>query len=252
MRASWIVGIAGLVLAGCASGDAYLARGSYDARQVVPPPPARGSAADDQDRRTFLDTRALKDSPRWSLARQDAREARIMEAYGCALGVTPTRATTPRLAALLHRVSRDVRPAIAAPKRLYDRKRPYQVDRGPICARSGAIVALTPDYPSGHATWGWTVGLVLAKAQPQRADAILKRARAYGESRVVCGVHNASSVEAGRINATALVDALSASPEFQADLAAVGAELDAARTAGPAPDKAWCETEAALLATSPY
>ena len=250
MRVWLMIGIAGLALAGCAGPGAgpYLAKNAYDGRKAVPPPPARGSAADDQDRRIFLDTRALKDSPRWSLAQQDAREARIMDAYGCALGVTPTRRTTPRLAAMLRRVSRDVRPAIAGPKRLYDRKRPYQTEPGAICVRSGLITAMTPDYPSGHATWGWTVGLILAKAQPNRADALLARARAYGESRVVCGVHNASSVEAGRINATALVDALSASPAFQADLAAVGRELDAARAAGPAPDPAWCKTEAALIA----
>lgn len=251
MRALWISVLAGLVVAGCA-GSPYLAKGTYDGRKAVPPPPARGSTGDDQDRRTFLDTRALKDSPRWSLARQDAREARIMDAYSCALGVTPTRRTTPRLAALLHKASRDVRPAISAPKRLYDRKRPYQVDRGAICARSGAIIAMTSDYPSGHATWGWTVGLVLAKAQPEQANAILARARAYGESRVVCGVHNASSVEAGRLNATALMNTLEASPGFQADLAAASRELDAARLAGPAPDKARCEAEAAVLAKAPY
>jgi len=252
MRVLWAAALAGLVVAGCATGSPYLAEGAYDGRKAVPPPPAWGSPAYDQDRRTFLDTRALKDSARWSLARQDAREARIMDAYSCALGVTPTRQTTPRLAAMLRRVSHDVRPAISGPKKLYDRKRPYKVDRGAICVRSGMIVGLTSDYPSGHATWGWTVGLVLAKAQPDRAEALLARARAYGESRVVCGVHNASSVDAGRINATALVEALGASPDFQADLAAVGAELDAARAAGPAPDKARCDAQAALLAQAPY
>jgi acid phosphatase (class A) len=253
MRAWLTCGVAILALAGCASlggsqAGRYLAPGAYDGREAVPPPPAPGSDAAEQDRRTFLATRRLKGSPRWSLAQADAHEAKVLEAFSCALGVTPTRETTPRLEAMLRRVSRDVRPAIAGPKRLYDRKRPYQTEGGPICVRSGLITALTPDYPSGHATWGWTVGLILAKAQPQRSDAILARAKAYGESRVVCGVHNASSVDAGRRNATALVDALRTSPAFEADLAAVGAELDAARAIGPAPGKAQCDAETALLA----
>lgn len=256
MRAWPTCGALILVLAGCASlSDApgrYLPKDAYDGRTAVPPPPAPGSAIAQQDRRIFLETRRLEDSPRWSLARVDAGKADILEGFGCALGVTPTRLTTPRLAAMLERASRDVRAAVAGPKRLHDRKRPYQIDRGPICVRSGLITALTPDYPSGHATWGWTVGLILAKAQPQRADAILARARAYGESRVVCGVHNASSVEAGRINAEGLVAALETAPDFRADLAAVRAELDAARAAGPAPDKARCDAQAALLAQPPY
>jgi len=254
MRVGLTIGMTALVLAGCASltgsrAVPYLAKGAYDARAAVPPPPPAGSVADQRDRAIFLATRRLRDTPRWSLAKEDARKAGIVDAYGCALGVTPSRQATPRLAALLQRIGRDVRPAVADPKRLYDRKRPYQVDRGAICARSGWIVGLTSDYPSGHATWGWTVGLVLAKAQPQRAEAILARARAYGESRVVCGVHNASSVDAGRVNAEALVAALEASPGFRSDLAAVGAELDAARAAGPAPDAARCEAQAAVLAT---
>ena len=247
MRVLQVAVLAGLVVAGCASSP-YLAKGAYDGRKAVPPPPAAGSAADQQDRATFLETRQLKDSPRWSLAKQDAREARVLDSFSCALGVTPSRRTTPKLAAMLRRVSHDVRPAISAPKKLYNRKRPYQTEHGAICARSGWIVGLTRDYPSGHATWGWTVGLILAKAQPNRADAFLNRAQAYGESRVVCGVHNASSVDAGRINAVALVQALEVSPGFQADLAAVRAELDAARAAGPAPDKAQCDAQAALLA----
>lgn len=257
MRVGLMIGMTALALAGCASltgsqADPYLARGAYDARQAVPPPPPAGSAADQRDRAVFLATRRLKDTPRWSLARQDARKAGIAEAYSCALGVSPSRQATPRLASLLERIARDVRPAVAAPKRLYDRKRPYQVDRGAICVRSGLVTALTPDYPSGHATWGWTVGLVLARAQPERAEAVLARARAYGESRVVCGVHNASSVEAGRLNAAALVKTLETSPAFAADLAAVGRELDAARTTGPVPDPARCAAEAAVLAQRPY
>lgn len=254
MRVWLMIGVAGLALSACASPDhprtgRYLARGVYDGRKAVPPPPAADSAIDRQDRATFLATRRLKDSPRWTLAQSDARKARILDDFDCALGFTPTRRTTPRLVALLKRVRHDVRSAVSGPKRQYERKRPYQTQGGAICVRSGAITALTSDYPSGHATWGWTVGLILAKAQPDQAEAVLARAKAYGESRVVCGVHNASSVDAARLNATALVAALETSPGFQADLAAVHAELDKARAAGPAPDEDQCEAEAAVLAT---
>ena len=51
--------------------------------------------------------------------------------------------------------------------------------------------------------------MILAELEPDRASDILVRARAYGESRVVCGVHNASAVEGGRIIAAAMVAAKS-------------------------------------------
>ena len=44
---------------------------------------------------------------------------------------------------------------------------------------------------------GWAWALILSELAPDRADAILARGLAYGESRAVCGVHYASDVEAG-------------------------------------------------------
>ena len=67
---------------------------------------------------------------------------------------------------------------------------------------------------------------------PDRADAVLARGLAYGESRVICGVHYPSDVEAGRIVGAAMVAALKADPAFQADFAVAARELDEARRAG--------------------
>ena len=78
------------------------------------------------------------------------------------------------------------------------------------------------------------------------------RARAYGESRVVCGVHTPSAVEAGRLTAAAVVAALHASDEFRADMDAARAEVAAARTAGRTAEPAACAAEAALLAKAPF
>jgi len=258
MRAFAVVAV--LALAGCATlgGDApagrYLSEAQFDARDHLPPPPAKGSAAADEDRRVFLATRRLEGSPRWAIARADDDKAHVLAAYACALGYAPDADGNPRLAAMLARLRRDVRAAVDATKARFRTPRPYLSEAGGVCVRPGARMALSmsSDYPSGHATWGWAVGLLLAEAAPDRSAAILARARAFGESRVVCGVHTASAVEAGRVNAENLVAALWSSEAFKADLAAVRAELDAARLRGTPPDPARCTAEANLLSAPIY
>jgi acid phosphatase (class A) len=87
----------------------------------------------------------------------------------------------------------------------------------------------------------------MAELAPDRSTDILKRARAYGESRLVCGVHNLSAVEAGRLNASIVVAGLHGSPEFRKDMDVARTEIAAARRAGPAPDAAACAAEAKLI-----
>lgn len=256
MRMTWLIGVAALALSSCATaphgvqaeGGRYLAKGAYNAKAALPPPPAKGTPLAERDRQIFHATRALKDTPRWSLAQADNVEENILAGYACALGVTPTLEANPKLAGLLLRMSRDVRPAVSGPKLKYRRPRPYLAEGGPICINRSIGLSIAPDYPSGHSTWGWSVGLLLAEIAPDRADAILARAKAFGESRVVCGVHNMSSVETGAQNARNLFAALKASPAFQADLAAAKSELEAARATGPTPDAARCQADAEVLA----
>ncbi|MDB5451330.1 MAG: acid phosphatase, partial [Phenylobacterium sp.] len=96
------------------------------------------------------------------------------------------------------------------------------------------------------------VGLILAELAPDRATQILSRARAFGEGRLVCGVHNLSAVEAGRMNGSIVVAALHGSEEFRKDMDVARKEIAAARKAGPAPDAAACAKEAELVALNPY
>jgi len=228
----------------------YLPPGAIDTLKVLPPAPKPGEARYETDRKIFLATRALKDSPRWSLAQNDDDSARIVADFGCAMGFTPDPDKLPKLTALLMKVRYDVGTATNRPKDFYGRQRPYLIDEGPICIAKTEGLAKSPDYPSGHTTWGWTVGLILAEADAPHATDILVRARAFGESRVVCGVHNASAIEAGRTNASALVAALHGSDAFRADLDGVRAEIAAAREGVASP--AQCDIEAALIAKTPY
>jgi acid phosphatase (class A) len=62
------------------------------------------------------------------------------------------------------------------------------------------------------------VALVLAEINPANQDAILKRGYEIGESRVICGFHYRSDVDAGRITAAAVVARLHADKAFSKQL----------------------------------
>jgi acid phosphatase (class A) len=230
----------------------YLGETAPNTYKILPPAPVAGTIRYEADRAAFLATRSLKDSPRWKLAVNDVDLQGIVKDMSCAVGVELSAANAPKFVAITNKLGADVSRATNIPKDIYKRPRPYVVDEGPICVDKSPLLAASPDYPSGHVTWGWTVGLVLAELVPDRATEVLVRARAFGESRMVCGVHTMSAVESGRTNASALVAALHSSPDFRKDMDAARVELAKARAAGPAPDPAACAAEAELTKTSPY
>lgn len=250
--------VALFALAGAAGADApaasYLAGREPDVMAVLPPAPAANSARDVADRDIFRKTRALEGTPRWSLATADAKLSigYLFADFSCAAGVTLTPEDAPRLAAMFVKAAPDIVAAVDVPKDAYKRARPFTRDAGDICIPKSGEFSKSYDYPSGHATGAWAFGLILGQVTPGRAGPILERARAFGESRVVCGVHNASAVEAGRLAADTVVAALDNDDAFRADLAGARAEMTALRASAPAPDPALCKSEAALTATTPW
>nr|MBO2514196.1 hypothetical protein [Gammaproteobacteria bacterium] len=233
----------------------YLGRDAIPDYQVfLPPPPADDAPLGQADFAVYRATRALEGTPRWELAAKDAEAGPALLAdFGCALGVDLTNASTPRLSRLLARSVADVSPIIGGAKDLYKRKRPFVVESGPTCVATSEEFAASGSYPSGHSAVGWMYALVLAHVAPEHATAILARGRAYGESRVVCGVHYVSDVDAGRLASSAVFAALTADPEFQADVASAREELDALRRAGAgAPDRARCALENAASSERPW
>jgi acid phosphatase (class A) len=101
-------------------------------------------------------------------------------------------------------------------------------------------------YPSGHTAIGWAWALILSEIAPERADAILARGRAFGESRVICNVHWNSDVVEGRFVGAAAAARLHADPAFRAELEAAKAELAAVRAKGLKPTRD-CRAEADAL-----
>ncbi len=235
-----------------AAANGYLGTAAPDTYRILPPAPVAGTIRYQADRSAFLATRSMKDGPRWALAQQDDKAQDYMKDLSCAIGVELTPQNAPKTMAMLVKMRPDIGYATNHPKDIYQRKRPYQIDEGPICIEKSEALGKSPDYPSGHVTFSWTVGLVMAELVPDRSTEILVRARAFGESRMICGVHNMSAVESGRTNASALVAGLHGSADFRKDMDAARVEVAKARAAGPAPDPAACAAEAQLTKDSPY
>jgi membrane-associated phospholipid phosphatase len=221
-----------------------------DAIRILPQPPADGSAMAVADAAVFRQTRALKGSPRWAMATADVDGSlqAMLDHFGCAMGMRLTPADLPATTRLFARMSLTGALFVQAPKDHYQRRRPYLGTDLPICEPETAHLAADGDYPSGHTAAGWTMALVLAELLPDRATDILARGRAYGESRVICGSHNASAVQAGYLTAASYVAALHGSADYRRDLDAARAELAALHLRAPAPDAGQCAAETRLIA----
>lgn len=216
---------------------------------TIPPAPKEGEARNAVDWEIFRKTRALEGSDRWKMAQADDsyRPADLLTTFSCSVGVTLTPENSPELMKILGRTTIDAGMAAEAAKQLYRRTRPFMHNPGNICiARSPGLDA-SFDYPSGHGSLGWMAGLVVAQLAPDRASQILARGRAYGESRIVCGLHNMSAIEASRTNAAGVFAALQGSDEFLAAMATARGEMKAVRATGTAPDAAVCAREAELV-----
>lgn len=217
---------------------------------LLPAPPAKDSTAFAFDQDTFLKTRALVNTPRWTLASKDAnlKFPRAPEAFSCALNFPLTEGSTPHLYMILRRTLTDAVFATLAAKNHYNRTRPFVANQAVSCTpHEEPDLAREGSYPSGHSSTGWAWALILAEIAPDRADAILKRGHAFGQSRVICGVHWQSDVEAGRIIGAAVVAKLHSDPVFRAQVEAARKELAEGRAKGlgPAND---CNAESAALA----
>lgn len=202
---------------------------------LLPPPPEAGSSAamlDESESRRYL---AVQGSERWQLASADAVLTFPLapQTFACALDLPITEQDTPRLYTLLRRVLIDAGRSTSTAKERYQRTRPFVVNQRPSCTPEREdVLRKDGSYPSGHSAIGWAWALVLTEVAPERADALLARGRAFGESRLVCNVHWRSDVMEGHTMAAATVARLHANAAFRTDVAAAAIEVQAARSKG--------------------
>jgi acid phosphatase (class A) len=227
--------------------DGYIPRASMpDIRAWVSPAPDALSIAQVLDDKIYESTRPLLVTARGQSAAEDDvyDKDQVLDRFLPSIG-SPSLTSSARkvLETIIETMERDasilvepmkrkvceggrVRPFVArpgtatclAPVDLAGHADPDQITFG--LAASGA-------YPSTHATIGIMTGLLLAELYPDKAEAAIARGLEFGQSRVVCGFHYQSDVDAGRLAGAGLLARIKSSDAFQKDLADLRTALGA-------------------------
>jgi acid phosphatase (class A) len=215
----------------------YLTPEQIDPSRLLAPPPKDGSPAQQEEMAAVKRLIHSRTQERYAQATWDAQHEDATP-FAAAIGPEFDLTRLPATAKLLENVLHDQAIAASTAKDYFHRKFPVTAEM-PQAYREWTCD--TPDrkpesrplrsYPSGHATLGYSVGVVLAALIPEKSQTIMIRAADYAYSREVCGDHYHSDVEASRALGTALGVMLLESASLKPQIDAAKAELRAAHLA---------------------
>lgn len=199
------------------------------------PPPASSNGQKwdaDQEHATSSETPARVDQA--SRDQGVGQRPDPFEEFQPVLGANFTPEHLPATAALFAVIGARVGASTGPAKQRYQRPRPFTADTSywhcapPLDDQIRTALGPNLSYPSGHSTLGYAWALVLTQLMPDQAQPLMERGFQYGRSRVICGAHWTSDVQAGRVLAGAVVAQMNGMDSFQAQLTAARAELRAA------------------------
>jgi acid phosphatase (class A) len=134
-----------------------------------------------------------------------------------------TKENLPKFAAFFDRVVATEGAVVDPAKDVWKRPRPHILY--PDLVKPVVKLSKSGSYPSGHATVGTLMGIVLADMLPEKKAAIMDRALEFAHNRVVGGIHYPSDIEAGRISGTVIAATIMTHPDYKTEYDAAKAEL---------------------------
>jgi acid phosphatase (class A) len=213
----------------------FLTLTEIDPSRLLPPPPQDESDAQKKEMAAVMKLIQTRSKERYAQAKWDALHEDPTP-FAAAIGPSFDLSKLPATAKLLSDVLNDQTIATSRAKDFFKRKFPVAAampgDSYPewTCDADDRKPASRPlrSYPSGHATMGYTFGVVLAALIPEKSQTILARSASYAYSREVCGDHYHSDVEAGHVLGTTIGVLLLHNGALKPELEASKAELRAA------------------------
>lgn len=221
MKYSVLILASSLLCAGAANA-AMLDPVTIQPDQFLPPPPAEGSVAAQAEMKEVNDIIARSSAEEiGAAARDDADES--PDIFNAAIGFDVM--TRPETLKLLKMVAAEEEGDTKRAKTFFHRKRPWVIDPAVKTCTLEKLNQVPNSYPSGHASLGYSLGVVLAHVTPEKSQAILARASEYAEHRLICGMHFRSDIVASQQYGTVLALRLMENPAFMAQMNKARAEL---------------------------
>ena len=202
----------------------YLLDTDADFGNLLPPPPADGSAMDKRDMQAVLDLQKAMTPERMARVQADVEQS-VYRIAGEVFGPNFTKERFSLAGAFFDKVNRDSAVGVRAIKQKYQRLRPFQASKEVTPPANIAAASQGPTYPSGHGTFGASAAMLLAMMVPEKKAELFARGWAYGEQRIASGVAYPSDWEGGHIGAAVMVTLMMQKPEFRADFEAVKSEI---------------------------
>jgi acid phosphatase (class A) len=189
---------------------------------LLMPPPRQGSAETNAELRELqrLDKSRTAQQVKHASSDHEQSLGRFLGEIGIKVGTLPRFAD--HFFTCIANIAED---QTAQAKQFFKRLRPYKLPHNGLHPLKRIGDFDSPSYPSGHATYGTIIGLVLAEMLPEKKQEIFKRIEDYGYSRMVSSVHFRSDVYAGEVAGGAIAARLFMNAVFRDDFQQAKNEL---------------------------
>ncbi|PBB38539.1 phosphatase [Mesorhizobium sp. WSM3879] len=198
----------------------FVTNKDIDLTMILPPPPANDSAETKAELGEVLTLQVTRTPEMEKRAIADAEED--VWRFADVMGPKFSKETLPKFSAFFDRVVATEGAVVDPAKDVWKRPRPHQLSD---LVKPAVKLSNSGSWPSGHATVGTMMGIILSDMVPEKRPEIMARAAEYAHNRVVGGIHYPSDVEMGKISGSAIAAVLLSRPDFKTEFEVARSEL---------------------------
>jgi len=221
--ASLTAGLLLLVIGSAAQAEdakPFVTNKDIDLTMILPPPPANDSAQTKAELGEVLTLQVTRTTEMAASAVADSEEN--VWRFANVMGLNFNKEKLPKFSAFFDRVVETEGAVVDPAKDVWKRPRPHQLSD---LVKPAVKLSSSGSWPSGHATVGTMMGIILADMVPEKRAEIMARAAEYAHNREVGGIHYASDVEMGKISGSVIAAVLLNRDDFKAEYEVARAEL---------------------------